>query len=168
MEAGNRGNLAALSALGALLLAAALFFGPVAYRSWQFQQRCAQMLEDALGGRLSQVASYVQPEQRQLASTLFQTAVPANYTDYLHSLKLSNFSRESGDPDVIWALVTAKLSASEGGSETSGLAQGKLRWVWNGRDWEWDFEGSYGAEFPGSGNANWIRLGDFITMESGE
>lgn len=167
MDDSKRGNLAAIISLCALLLAAALYFGPGVYRSWLFQKRCDAMLADALAGKLGKVTSYVQPDQQKLVSALFQTAVPANYTDYLSSLKLSSFGRDEGEKDVIWALVTAKLSYEGGGSADAGLAQGKLRWVWNGRNWEWDFEGSYGAQFPTAGEANWVRLGDFITIDSG-
>ncbi|MCC7479395.1 hypothetical protein IT575_13200 [bacterium] len=165
MDDNRRGNLAAIITLLLFLLGSAAFFGPGLYRSWLFQRSCDAMLTDALAGRLQQVSGYVQPQQKLLVDTLFQTAVPQNYTDYLHSLKLSSFEKDKTEPGVIWAMVTAKLSSSEGGSETAGMAQGKLRWVWNGRKWEWDFEGSYGSEFPVSGQANWVRLGDFITIE---
>ncbi len=168
MDDSRRGNLAAILAVLVLLLGAAAYFGPGLYRDWKFQRRCDAMLADAMAGQLGSVAGYVQADQQKLVNALFQTVVPANYTSYLQSLKLSSFEHDPNERDVVWAYVTAKLNYGDGGSDTAGLAQGKLRWVWRSGQWEWDFEGSYGAEFPVSGAANWVRLGDFITIDGAD
>lgn len=165
MDDSRRGRLAPLIAVLVLLLATLAWQGPRWYRDWRFRQDCSAMLGYALAGKLDKVEGTILPEQRPVANVLFRTVVPANYSDELQSLKLSSFEHDNGDPAVIWALVTARFGVQ---GDPAGLAEGKLRWVWNGSEWEWDFEGSYGAMFPTAGEAQWVKLGDFITVQSGD
>jgi hypothetical protein len=100
--------------------------------------------------------SYVVPNQQQRVGALATEYVPPDYHQSIVSLKLTSWER--ADSATIYAIVTCRIE-KEG---FTGLYQGNLRWRYEGGRWWWDVEGSYGAQFPVSGDAEWIKLDELI------
>jgi hypothetical protein len=151
-------SLAPLLAVGVLVLGLLAWYGPGWYRLWRFNQACQAMLSSARAGQTNQLLSYVEPAQQQQVGALLQRWLPANYQDKIVRLKLSSW-KQRGEK-TIYAIVTCRVNHGEG----EGLYQGKLRWDWDGRQWNWDFLGSYGAEFALQGEPDWVSLSQLMTL----
>ena len=131
-----------------------MYFGPDLYRGALFKRDCRNMLMAASAGDRAKALSYVEASQLNAIAPIVMNQVPERYFESIASLKLSSWER--ADTSTIWAIVTLRLDA-EG---TAGLYQGKLRWVYDSaaKRWLWDFNGSYGAAYPLSGEPEWQSL----------
>jgi hypothetical protein len=163
MRSTNR-NFYALLALAGLLGAAAFFLGPKLQRQAQFKRECRAVLAAAEAGNTAPLLAACQPAQQAELAALLTGHVPANYQEYVQSIELSSHEFK-GDGEA-WALVTAHFAGSDFGN--LGMALGRLHWVWDpaAQRWEWDPAGSFGAEYPTSGEAQWVSLEDFISREA--
>jgi len=139
-----------------VVLALAAYFGPGLYRAWLFRRDCGQLLLDTRAGRLQAVIHAIEQQQQLRVGALLTQHVPVDY--YTDIVSLRRTSYEEPEPGLIWCIVTLRLQQGDG----IGLYQGRLRWVFKGRRWWWDFEGSYGAQFSTSGEPEWIKLSDLV------
>jgi hypothetical protein len=135
------------------------YFIPPMYRGYLFRRDCRQMLADAKAGKLPAVIAAIEPQQRQEVGDLLTRYLPQDYSQNLASLKLSRF--EESEPGKIWAYVVAHIE--QGGS--TGIYEGRLYWLFDGKHWYWDFTSSYGAPYnPGGEEQDWIKLGDLVSL----
>jgi hypothetical protein len=142
----------------AVLIALAAYFGPRVYRGWLFRRDCDQVLADLQAGKLQAVIAAIDPAQRMQIGTLLQQYVPADFNKSIKSLKLTHF--EEPENGKIWAFTTARIEHSEG----IGLYEGRMRWIFDGQHWRWDFLNSYGAVLSLDGDEQWIQLSELVTL----
>jgi hypothetical protein len=141
-----------------LLLTLGLAFGPRLYRSLQLSRSCTAMLESARAGNLTALASHIDPAQQQAALSLLGQVLPPDYYLHIRSLKLSSLSIE--EDGSAWTIVTCRTEDEASG----GLYQGKLHWYYRSGRWEWDFQDSYGAQYPLSGAPQWEALESYVRL----
>lgn len=104
------------------------------FRAWKFRTTVNAMLDDIKGGKVRGIAKYVVPEQRKKVTDLLMDPMVGHYAGEIGSLKLTNYYREDNH---VWAVVTAKQK------DGTGFGQGRLRWLWNGKEWQLDALSSY-------------------------
>jgi len=141
-----------------LVLGLALYFGPGLYKGYTFRRDSRLMLDAAKMGNLTGVTGAIDKLQQPRIRPLINHYVPMDYYQHIKSLKLTSWDLR--DDGSIWSIVT--LQIDQGGE--MGIYQGKLHWLFDGRRWWWDFEGSYGGVFAPSGEPAWTRLGDLIPL----
>jgi hypothetical protein len=148
-----------------ILLASALLllalYGPGWYRSYQFRQQAGALITAAEAGNLQGVTALIEQRQRQRVASQLQRYLPADWGARVDSLKLTSYEKDGSD--TIWAIFTLRTDGG-GGMDSFGLYQGKLRWVYTGGQWQWDFTGSYGAPYATSGEPAWQGLGDYLAL----
>jgi hypothetical protein len=81
-----------------------------------------------------------------------KSPVVTSNTQSIARLKLTSYYREENH---LWAVVTVK-------QKDGGIGQGKLRWVWNGTQWQFDVLNSYVNYGIGYGESEAIRIGDLV------
>lgn len=142
-----------------VLIALAAYFGPPVYRGWLFKRDCNAMLAAVKSGQLGAVIAYIDPSQQQYCSNVVLQHVPLDYQQSIESLKIVRY--EESEPGKIWANVIARIAQGEG----TGLYEGRLRWLFDGKRWYWDFASSLGAAYSPSGQQqNWIKMDELAAL----
>jgi hypothetical protein len=138
----------------ALILGLGIVYGPGVIRAWKFRATVNAMLDDIEAGRLQSVSNYVLPDQRERIAALVTNSIARHYSAEIGNLKLTNYYREDNH---VWAVITAKQKNG------AAVGQGKLRWVWNGKQWELDALSSYvSMGIIGVGEAELQSVGDWM------
>jgi hypothetical protein len=117
----------------ALVLALAVVYTPGLVRAWKFRTVNA-MLDDIKAGKVRNIPNYVLAEQKPAVTQLVMFPLVPHYAKEIGSLKLTSYYKEE---DHVWAVVTGKQK------DGTFAGQGKLRWVWNGKQWQFDALNSY-------------------------
>jgi hypothetical protein len=136
----------------ALILALAIVYGPGVIRAWKFRSTVNALLDEVVAGQIKNAPSYIVPDQRQLIALFVQNPFVTSNTQNIGKLKLTSYYREG---DHVWAVVTVK-------QKDGGLGQGKLRWVWDGKQWQLDALNSYVNYGIGFGENEATRIGDLV------
>jgi hypothetical protein len=143
-----------------LLLVLGVMFGPGLYRTYTFQRDVEAMLAAARSGNTQGIAAAALPAQQADAAAILGQYLPADYAQKVTKLALTGSTPE-GDA-TRYAIVTCKLAAGD----SAVIYQGKLKWVWSGKRWEWDFFGSYAAPYTGPGETRWLKLDEVLPEAS--
>lgn len=144
-----------------LLLLLAGLYGPGWYRGYLFQRDVEAMLAAARTGSTPGIAAACLPGQQADAQSILSQYLPADYASKLERLSIAG--SEQFDATTRYALVNCRLSAGD----SVVIYSGKLKWVWNGQRWDWDFFGSYAAPFQPAGEIRWIALDELLPEAAG-
>lgn len=142
----------------AVLISLAAYFGPRIYRGWQFRRDCNQMLADVQAGKLQAVITAIDAAQQAQIGALVYQYVPVDFNKNIQALKLTHY--EESEQDKIWAYATARIDQGDG----QGLYECRMRWVFDGKHWRWDFLNSFGAVLTLNGEEQWIKLSDLVRL----
>jgi hypothetical protein len=143
-----------------LLLIIAGIYGPGWYRGLLFQRAVESMLTAARAGNTQGIASACLSAQQADALSILSQYLPSDYASKIARLSLA--SSEPGEDGARYAIVNCRIEAGDG----IIIYSGKLRWVWSGTRWDWDFFGSYAAPFQPAGEVRWIKLDEVLPEAS--
>lgn len=145
-----------LLAVLAVLLVIAGLYGPGWYRGWLFQRDVEAMLAAARSGSTQGIASACLPAQQADALSILSQYLPRDYASKIARLSIASSLPEQDG--TRYAIVNCRIEAGDG----IAIYSGKLKWVWNGTRWDWDFFGSYAAPYAGPGEPRWIKLDEIL------
>ena len=153
MPARGLSRFVPLFVIVALILALTAVYAPGVIRAWKFRTTVNAMLDDVEAGRVSKVPGYVIPGQKLLVTTFVNMPLVTRNVDNVGSLKLTSYYREENH---VWAVGTGKQK------DGTLLGQGKLRWVWDGKQWQFDALNSYVSYGIGFGENQAVRIQDLL------
>jgi hypothetical protein len=135
------------------VLALGVVYTPGLVRAWKFRTTVNAMLDDIKAGKVRNIPNYVLPEQKQQVTLLVMLPIVPHYAKEIGSLKLTSYYKED---DHVWAVVTGKQK------DGTLAGQGKLRWVWNGKQWQFDALNSYVNRGIGVREEDALSIGEMI------
>jgi len=149
-----------LIALLVVLAVIAAVVVPPIYRGMLFTRDCRGLITAAKAGDIKQMAAACDPGQQQRVENLFTDLLPADFKDYIKTLKLTSWERQQDG--TVLAVLTLRTEYNG----AAGVYQGRLLWVYDGvaRRWHWDFNRTEAAEFSLSGEPDWQPLATMLEL----